>query len=800
MTSLRNLLTGFVITLSCVLSAQTGTITGTVTDDHGALVPYATVMLFSLPDSSLIDGALTDDHGRFEMSSQPGNYFLRIRFLSYEDRMLPVTVASGNQTRLGNLILKPGAISITEVEVTAQRSEMVLKLDKRVFNVGTDLSGTGRNAAEILDNVPSVSVDIEGNLSLRGSQNVRILIDGKPSGLAGLGSTDALRQLQGSMIESVEIITNPSARYDAEGEVGIINIILKKERREGVNGSFQATAGYPHNYTGSFSINYRKKLVNLFASYGINSRKNPGSGYSIQEFTGDTVYSYERFREHIRGSLSHNLRVGSDFFLNDKNVLTVAGLYKYSTGTNEALVTYHDFDQNDEQTQTVTRKDIEEEDQQDIELTLSYLKTFAKKGREWKTDFRWAVNDDLEMSDLREVDDQGSEPIIQRSSNTEDERNFLFQSDYIHPFGRKAKFETGIKGTMRTISNDYSVEEQAPDETWFVLEDFDNHFLYSENIYAAYVIAANEHKRFSYQGGIRAELSDITTELIETNQVNPRQYLDLFPSVHLSYQLDSTNTMQISYSRRLTRPRFRALLPFYTFSDSRMFFSGNPDLGPEYTNAFEIGHLKYFERGSILSSVYYRLRNGVIQRITVIDSSGFPRIFPINLSTQNAYGIEFSGNYDITPWWRFNGSFNFYRAITNGAYEGEDLHSDTYAWTTKASSRWTIMKKLDFQTSFDYRAPRETTQGRVRSRYALDAGLSADILKGNGTVTLSGRDLLNTRKRRWTTETPTYKSTSEFQWRSREITLTFNYRLNQKKQREKTQREEGFDAGDEGGF
>jgi outer membrane receptor protein involved in Fe transport len=335
-------------------------------------------------------------------------------------------------------------------------------------------------------------------------------------------------------------------------------------------------------------------------------------------------------------------------------------------------------------------------------------------------------------------------------------------------------------------------------DTWFVLNDFDNHFLYTENIYAAYLIMGNEKKRFGYQGGLRAELSDITTELAQTNDINPRRYVDLFPSIHLSYRVDSTNTVQASYSRRLARPRFRELLPFYGFSDSRSFFSGNPDLDPEFTHSFELGHLKYFVKGSVLSSVYYRLRNGVIERITVVDSSGFTHIFPINLSTQHAVGLEFSGNYDLAPWWRATGSFNFYRAITDGSYDGEDLHSDAYSWSAKASSRWTIKKKLDVQVAFDYNAPSETTQGRSLAMYALDGGISTDFLSGNGTVTLSGRDLLNTRKRRWITQSATYYSETEFQWRSREVTLTFIYRLNQKKKSEKPGPHGGFEGGEDG--
>ncbi|GIV33163.1 MAG: TonB-dependent receptor [Chitinophagales bacterium] len=757
---------------------------GKVTDPAHQPIPYASVALFNTADSSLTTGTTTDEDGKFELTAEPGSYNLKITFLSYRTVTLPVLLGS-SPLQLGKIIMQPDEKAIQEVEVVSEKSSMQLQLDKRVFNVGKDLSSTGSNALEVLDNVPSVSVDIDGNVSLRGSQNVRLLINGKPSSLTGISSTDALRMLQGSLIEKIEVITNPSARYDAEGEAGIINIVLKKEKNKGVNGSFDLTAGYPHNYSAAYQINFRKKWFNLFSSYGVHYRRNPGSGHTFLRYqTPDTTYSYESSRAHTRGGWGNTLKLGSDFYLNERNVLTVSGLFRFSKNQNKAETTYLDKDLNGVVIQTTERTDSEREDQRNWEASVHYEKTFKSNNEHKLTlDFQWSTSDDTENSAITETELASSSTLLQRSTNTEDEQRWLAQADYIHPFRLQGKFETGVKANWRFIQNDYRVEELSATGTWEPLPAFNDFFHYDENIYAAYVMAGDKIKKFSWQAGLRVEFSAVTTRLLESAYRNTRQYLDLFPSAHLSYEFNPNHTVQLSYSRRLSRPSFRWLLPFSGYSDARNYWSGNPDLNPEYTHSFELGYLKHWEKGSVLSSLYYRYRTGVIEQITLADSAGSTTRFPINLSTQHAFGIELNGNYDPFRWWKLTGSMNFYRSVTNGSYAGQSLQSDTYGWQMRASSRMTLFKKVDFQLTFGYKGPETTTQGKNKSSYSLDTGLSLDVFKGKGTLTLTGRDILNSRKRRSVVDTDTLYSESEFQWRSWQVLLNFNYRLNQKKKR-----------------
>ncbi len=757
-------------------------IRGTLIDEQNKPVPFGNIVLYQSSDSTLVKGTTSNEAGKFDLPAKPGTYFLKISILSYQERTIPSVKVVNQDLPLGTIKLKPHTELLEEVVVTGEKSQMELQLDKRVFNIGTDLSNIGGNAAEILDNVPSVAVDVEGNVSLRGSQNVRILIDGRPSGLTGISSPDALRQLQGNLIDRIEVITNPSSRYDAEGEVGIINIILKKKKNEGVTGSFTTTLGHPANYGGSFDINYRKNKVNLFSSYGINYRSRPGFGSSYQAFNSvDTVFSYAESSKRNRGGISHNFRVGLDYYLNDRNILTGSLLYRRSDGRNTSQFQYQDFGPNEELFRTIIRDELETEPENNIEAALSYRKEFEQKGRSLTADFKWIESDENEFSNFQEGDPAGMISLRQRSSNTEDERNLLFQADYVHPFGGKGKWEAGVKSTVRVLRNDFLVEQQAGDEDWSVLAGFDNNLVYRENIHAAYLMAGNQFQKISLQVGLRGEYSDITTQLPELGQVNQRRYFNLFPSTHLSYELNKNKSLQLSYSYRLSRPGFRELLPFSGYSNARSLMTGNPNLNPEYTHSMEGGYLLNWENGSLLSSAYYRYRTGVIQRITLVDSVGFSRIFPVNLATENAYGLEFNFSSSLQRWWNLNANFNFYRAITKGNYQEQLLESDTYTWTSRITSKMTFFKEWNFQAGFNYRGPRQIPQGRELSMYAIDLGLSKEVLKGNGTLTLSVRDLLNTRKRRAIIEEEGYYSTSSFQWSARQILLTFNYRLNRSK-------------------
>ncbi len=754
-------------------------------EDSDQPLAYATISLYTMRDSSLVTGAITDDTGAFSIKSRPGRFHVNIQSISYKLQSISQVILNPETTplNLGDISLTADVKTLDEVVVQAEKSQMELSVDKRVFNIGKDLSNLGGTAADILDNLPSVEVDIEGNVSLRGSDNVQILVDGKPSGLVGINGSSALRQLQGSIIEKVEVITNPSSRYDAEGMGGIINIVLKKDKDKGVNGAFELTTGYPHFHGASANVNFRRKWVNFFVNYGINYRETPGVGLAEQQFfLSDSTYFTDRTTDRIRGGFSNNIRTGTDLFINEKNSITMSLLYRRSDEDNKGTIIYRDLDEDLNLINVTTRTDLETELDQNLEYNLNYKKTFNNPDHILTAGFQYRESEENASSDFVEQYSNELPNLQQRSANDQSNRNILSQADYIYPFGSKAKIEAGYRGTLRTINNQYLVEEFI-DEEWVTLEGFSNTFVYDENIYAFYAMASNKMNRYSYQVGLRTETTDITTDLKETNEVNDKNYTDFFPSAFLTYDLKNQSSLQLSYSRRLRRPRFWDLNPFFTFSDARNIRTGNPDLDPEYTDSYELGYLKTYEKANLYAGAYYRHSTGVIQRISEVDKDGITYTFPVNLSTRDSYGLEVNGSLEAYDWWTVNGSFNFFRSATIGNFNDQNFDFSNYSWRTRLINRFKLWNTWDYQLSLNYRAPNETAQGRRLSYYSVDMGLSRDVMNKKATVGINVRDLFNTRVRRGEQSADNFFSYSEFQWRTRQLIINFSYRLNQKKSR-----------------
>jgi outer membrane receptor protein involved in Fe transport len=760
-------------------------------------IPFATFSLYS-PDSMLVTGGIAELDGTFEVGVNPGNYYALVQVVSYQTRRIALRRYSAGTVNVGTVQLTPDIQTLSEVVISAERSLMEMDLDKRIFNVAQDLSNVGRTASEILDNLPSITVEQDGSINLRGSANVRILIDGKPSGLTGIGSNDALQTLQGNMIDRIEVVTNPSVRYEAEGNAGIINIILKKEKQTGLNAVLEGTLGYPLNSGISTNMNYRTRSINYFVNYGSNYRERPGRARQYQSFfPGDTTYFTRSSREFLRTGWSHNLRLGMDFLLNDKNTLTTSFLLNRGDNNNITDIIYRDFNSLDDLFQVKERNDTEKEDERNLEYVLSYERMFEREGRKLSFYAQYRDNIETEKSDLNEIlaytldPDPQSGEINQRSLNQESEKNLLLQLDYIHPFaGKKGKFETGYRGTLRNINTDYVVEEFDDELGWVNMPGFTNNFLYDENIQAWYALAGNHAGKFSYELGLRLEYTDIKTELVQTGERFNKSYLNFFPSIHTNYHITQDKALQLSYSRRVGRPGFWDLNPFSSFSDPRNIRMGNPDLDPEFTDSYETGFLSNGDTYSFYGGVYYRYTTGERERISIVED-GITFTRPVNLSVENSYGVEANYNRDFTNWWTLNANANFFRVTTDGSYEGVSFYRDTYTWNTRINNKFSFWKKTNFQFIFFYRAPQQTTQGRRESFYSIDLGLNKEVMKGKGTLSMSVRDLFNTRIFRNTNSGIDFYSEGKFQRAVRQVTLSFIYRINQKNAGDKKDDERG---------
>lgn len=776
---------------SFLLQAQ---VSGTLIDQKGEVLPFANVVAYQ--NAKLENGIATDMEGNFNLELKEGSYQLVLSFVGFQTDTLTIKVPANGSLNLGRLSLQEGGGAVLdEVSVTAEARMMEFEQDKRVFNVAKDLASVGANASEILNNLPSVSVDVEGNVALRGSNNVRILVNGKPSGLVGSDPAAALRALQGNVIEKIEVITNPSARYDAEGEAGIINIVLKKQNEKGFNGSWDISAGYPDLYGVGATMNLRRKRFNFFTTLSYQYRRSPGGGSSNQKFfLPDTSYSFLRDRFQNRGGSDATLRFGADYDLAEGQTLTGSFLFRPSRGNNTVDLEYRDLDANGVEQRVVNRFDDEVENQEVIEGNVSWQKIFNGNDKhKWTADMRFSLEDDRENSVITQDTNGISDQFIQKVANLEYQRSTLVQTDYVRPIDDKRSLEMGSRVTLREIENNYSLNEQTSDGSFIPDPEFNNSFLFQENVYAAYGIYNGAlGEKATFQLGLRAELTDLTTEVGEFDSTNRRTYANLFPSTFFTYSFSPLSDLQVSYSRRISRPGFRTLAPFFGFSDNRNFYSGNPNVNPEFTDSYELGYVRYFERGSLYSGMYYRHRTGVIERITVVEERNgdeFTRFFPVNLAVQDAYGFEFNFQYKFADWYDVNANLNLFRAITVGEYEGQNFSADNYSSTGRLVNRFKFWKS-DLQVSFNLRGASTTPQGRSLGIYTLDLGWSKDVLKGQGTITFSVRDLFNTRLRRYyqfgdIAGGGRFDTYGTFQWRQRQFTLSFNYRLNQRKARPK---------------
>ena len=784
----------FLLTVDLPLIAQSQqNVRGSIIDEQGNAIAYGNVALFNQVDSTLASGAVSDGDGKFQVATKPGKYFLRVTFLSFEAKVISGVVVSSSDLDLGKIVLASGSKMLDEVVVQGEKSTMELSLDKKIFNVGQDLANAGGTAADLLTNIPSVSVDPEGNVRLRGSDNVRILIDGKPSGLVSFKGGAGLQQLQGSMIERVEIITNPSARYEAEGMAGIINIILKKERNQGFNGSFEAITGNPANFGGAANLNYRHRKVNFFINYSIAYRIQPGRGSLYQEVYGDdTTFILKQTNDAWIRGFNNNIRGGLDFYFSETSILTASYLFRRSDANRITDIVYEDYLFNDSNLKSITkRRQDEDEIEPNSEYSLIYKKSFPGKEHSLTAEVKfldnWESSNQLFTQHYFEPNgvEVASRAVTQNSLNDEYEKQLLFQVDYVKPIGKDGRFETGLRSSTRDMVNDFVVSEQDDAGVFQPLAGLDNIFLYKENIHAAYGILGNKRKKFSYQAGLRAEWTDVKTTLKETNEVNPREYVNLFPSAHITVSLPKSNDLQLSYSRRVRRPFYNDLSPFMTFSDSRNYFSGNPDLNPEFSNVYEIGHLKNFERGSLSSSVYYRDTRGRIDRIRTVDEDGNSVTLPQNLKSEKAGGIEFTTEYSATKWWKLDVNFNFFHADIDGSNIIETYRTSTYTWFARQTSRFTVSRTFDIQLRANYEAPQNTAQGKRKSLYYIDLSLSKDVFKGRGTLNFNILDVFNTRWGRSITRGENFYTDSESQFRRRQVNITFGYRIKQAKSAKK---------------
>lgn len=795
-------------------------ISGTVLDqENNQPLEYATLVIQSVENPSNVSGGITDIDGKFRVATPPGNYNLRVEYISY------TTYALNNQNvsksiDLGTIRLDIDATQLEAVEVIGEKTTVEVRLDKKIYNVGKDLTNSGATISDALDNIPSVTVDVDGAVALRGNGNVRILINGRPSALAGFGSTDALRQLPADAIEKVEVITSPSARYDAEGTAGILNIVLKKEKTRGFNGTVNTTVGFPEAASLTANLNLRKEKYNLFTTLGYSYRESPGNGFSDNTYLRDES-AFDRIiedRDINRMNSGFNLNLGIEYFLTETSSLTASAFGRTNNGEDITEITATGFVGTDINRVTLRVED-EQEEEKSAQFSLNYNNDFNAEGHKLTVDLQLSYNEEFKPTPI--IENQTFPTTLPIANlNLEDlefQNEYLAQVDYVLPMG-DAQFEAGYRGNWEQSDTDFYLEEELDLGSGLFVPNLGliNRFVFNQNVNSFYTQYGDKFGSFSFLAGLRLENTQLKGEIVGGNveslqeiigdeiDVNfDKNYLGLFPTLNLIYELAENENITLGYNRRINRPRGRFINPFPSFSSRTNIFQGNPDLDPAFANAFDLGYLKRWEELTLTSSIYYQKETNSFERVqeetgeVTTDGIVIIRSIPINLSTNERVGAELGLLYNPAKWLRLNGSFNFFQFDSEGEFNGIDFGAKNTSWFSRFSSKVTLPGKIDWQTNAFYRGPTNNAQTENKGIFSLNLAFSKDILKDKGTLALNVSDVLNSRKRMSLTQTPFFTSESEFQWRERQITLSFVYRINQKKKRGEGRQRGGDD--DDGG-
>ncbi len=774
-----------------------GVLTGKVIDKQNTQpLEYANIAILRKKDSSLVDGGITDEKGQFTIEKLPfGKFFVKVHFIGYPTKVIDSVFIRPDKplVDLGTVRIQLSNESLSGVEIKGTKAGLEYNLDKKVINVDQNITSAGATAIDLMQTIPAVNVDIDGNLSLRGSANVTILIDGRPSNLVSLD------QLPASMIERVELITNPSARYDPDGTTGIINIVLKKQKKPGYNGMVMLNAGTGEKYNASTNLNYRYSKFNFFTTYDYRKFSMKGKGSQARETTfKDTVTYFDQRSENERSGNFHNFKLGADYFINPRNTLSTSAMYNLrksnSADVGENLTRNYKKDT----TAYFFNSPFETSDGSGFEANLNYKRTFANKIQELTADAFYSSSVGNSENDLRVIRIiPGLIDSLQNTFNDTKRKTLNAQVDYVHPLG-SGRLETGYKFSYNKSDLDYQTFIYDPNQKVFNLnQDISNKFIYDLFLNSVYGIYSNMiTEKLTYQLGVRAEQAMATAEQVTQDTTVDNNYLNLFPSVHVKYELNPNQIYQISYSRRVNRPGAQVLNPFVNYSDPLNVSSGNPYLEPEFSNSLEIGNTSQIKKTTINSSLFFRNTENVIARIMTVDSVGISHSTFRNQDRSYSYGMELIVTQQIIKWWRVNGNFSYFRS----KFEGKDISAETKetdSWTFKVNSMMQIPKVCDVQLSFYYNSPVVFTpsvgghrgmiggsQGRLAEMYSADIGLKKEVLDGNGTITVRLSDIFKTVKYNMTSYGTNFISESERTRDSRTLFIGFSYRFNDYKRRQ----------------
>ncbi|MBF4985853.1 TonB-dependent receptor [Nonlabens mediterrranea] len=786
-------------------AAGTITISGTLVDKSTKTpLEFATVSLLSTNPGSTPQGGITDIDGKYSIQVVPGTYDVKWEYITFKTLIKKAEVLTADKD-YGTIELEIDVAELDAAIVIAEKTTVDIRLDKKIYNIGKDLTVRGGSASDVLDNVPSVSVDVEGNVALRGNDNVTILIDGRPSALVGFNGAEALRQIPSDAIEKIEVITSPSARYDAEGTAGILNIILRKNKLLGFNGSMQLDTGYNPQLGLSFNGNLRSEKWNLFTNTGFRYRETPGNSTTSTEYLSPSAQNSFVNEERVFDRLGRNFftSLGAEYFINDQSSIVANVVYRLGNDDDLNTNIIDRLDANGNLNEATSRVEAESEDDTRIQYSLDYKNDLDEDGQKITASIQYSTSVEEQNANILETETTTNTiNDVERTLSEEDEKNATAQLDYVLPIGEDTQFEAGYRGNYRDISNSFFLEEQLTFPNGPLVPDagLNNTFDYEELVNAVYSQYGKEYGKFSFLAGLRFEHTNVTISQETVNTVDKKDYSSLFPTLNLGYEIQDGENITLGYNRRVRRPRGRFLNPFPSRSSESNVFQGNVDLDPTFTNSVDLGYLRRWKKVTLSTSIYYNSSDDnweFIQEDTgQITDNGDPiiRRTPVNLSTQERIGYELTLTYRPFKWWTINSDFNLFRVTTDGDFNGQNFDFENTTYFARLNQKFSIPSGIDLQTRLNYRGASENAQSTNDGIFTMNLAASKDIMGDDATISLNVSDLFNSRKRQGTTITDDFITDSEFQWRERQVNLSFVYRFNQKK---KNGRGDGGDGGDD---
>lgn len=802
----KNLFTSIVVIVSIMATTTVyaqpggggGMVSGRVMDKNtGKPLEYANAIIYSTKDSSMVSGTVTGPEGRYAIAGLPfGQYYLELDFIGYAKIFVEgITLSPAEpRYRVGESSLGTSATTLDETVVTADAPMVEYKLDKKVVEVGENISAAGGTAVEALQNVPGVYVDEDGNVSLRGSENFRVLIDGKPAMMSG---SDALKQLPAEAIQRIEIITNPSAEYDPDGTTGIINIIMKKRKVTGFNALINLSAGTQDNYTASAMLNYKTEKWNYAASLNYNQRTRRGERSTERDiYYEDSTVSNNSITQNSRSFSPVSASLGVDYSPNDEHNIYLKSEYSQF---NMRRKSKGDYLVDNEQTEVSYYTDDDFKVQVDgLQFTLGQIWDMDTTGRRLETKMiaEYSVKDKRDDLYLGQpIEGQGYDEAHRRSDDKES--RYRFEADYVHPLSDKTILKAGLVGRQMNTNTRFDVREYYPGtDIWTSTGDSFGTSYFDRSIVGAYSTFETELGGYSIKGGLRGEY----TYRVISNQTFVSDYvyesMDLYPSLAISYQLPLDQQLQLSYSRRVDRPRDFLLTPITNFSNGFESFVGNPELEPEFTHSLELNYINKFGKSYFSTEVYYRRTDKMMSRVNSLSSDGLLIMTMDNQGEQDALGTSVNANLVVLPWWYvIPGADVFYYEI-RGQDEGRNLTRDGLTWRTNLTNSFRFKTGTMLQLMAFYMGPRVSLDTKVEPFWFSVASVRQFLPGGKASISLSVHDVFNTMTRDMLMTGANYRSETKVDMESRIFMVSFTYNFNNYKyERERGEEGEGGGGG-----